>query len=191
MGVTNTGNTICRVGSSVTSSNAAGNPAWTNAGNITLDDGSFATSTDSGVGTTTNWLKASNFGFAIPVDSKILAALVSFRGASSGALFNTVSARIGLDDANVSNPSPQTITNPTTGLIRTFGTLSYQVNSTFGLNLTPYNVNTPSFLAELQSVFASGTVFVDAVWMSIIYTDAVTATSGNTQIRVQTRMAGY
>lgn len=193
MGTFNTGNALCRTGSTVAaSSNASGNFTWSNPGNITLDDGTFATSTDSGGGSVTNWLVGSNFGFNIPTESKILASLVQVRAGSSGTFIEILGVTMALnsDDVNPFN-APQFVVSPSTGTLYTFGTFGYSGISTFGLNLTPYNVNNPDFQARLQGLVTGGTLFVDAIWASIIYTDNVTSASGNTQIRVQTRMAGY
>lgn len=187
---------LCRASTVATSSAASGNPGWSNSSNITLDDGVFATSTDGGGGTVTNFLKAYDFGFAIPVDSKIIGASVQVRaGSSGGVLVQITGVGIGIDDNNTGISFSQTVTSPSTGTLYTFGSvlLGYLSSAagTFGLPLTPYNVNSPNFQARLQGLNVGGTLFIDAMWVTVLYTDSVTATSGNTQINSQTRMVGY
>lgn len=55
------GPTICGTGA-----DGGGAAPWSNPGNITLNDGSFASVVLTGIGTTSNELVATNFGFAIP-----------------------------------------------------------------------------------------------------------------------------
>lgn len=56
--------------------NSIGTVAWTNPGNITLDDGSYAQASILFSNAYTNYLVASNFGFAIPDGSQIDGILV-------------------------------------------------------------------------------------------------------------------
>lgn len=73
---------------------AVGTRAWTSVNNIFTSAASYATATDSGLGTwSTNYLQASNFGFSIPGGSTITGIEVEIDRSCNGTTENLVPGR--------------------------------------------------------------------------------------------------
>jgi len=62
-----------------------GTVAWTNAGNITANDGADATASAVAASSTTQFLKATNFGFTIPATATIDGIIFTIEASASGS----------------------------------------------------------------------------------------------------------
>jgi hypothetical protein len=150
---------------------SAGNKAWSNVGNILEDDSSFATSNLSGTNDTTNYLKATNFGFTIPSNATIVniaVRIVASSSASSTIKPNVVKLVVGgsvVGNNMVSNPG--FLGTSTSALI-------YEGSpSTWGVTVTPDDINNANFGVVYQAIFAaasgSATANVDSIFMYVTY----------------------
>lgn len=151
-----------------------GSTDWTNPGTITADDGLSASvalkDTDS------DYLKASNFGFAIPTGATIdgiairVKARVEIDG-STGAIFYVAPWK---DDSTAG-----TDLCGTQDLTTTFTNYDYGgATELAGLTLTVADVNASTFQCRIRchagnlSGLTSDYPDVDTVWMKIYYTEA-------------------
>jgi hypothetical protein len=150
---------------------SAGNKAWSNLGNILEDDGSFATSNLSGQNDTTNYLKATNFGFSIPSNATIVNIAVRIVASASAATTikpNVVKLVVGgsvVGNNMVSGASY--FGTSTTALI-------YEGSpSAWGVTVTPDDINNANFGVVYQAIFGaasgSATANVDSIFMYITY----------------------
>jgi hypothetical protein len=167
---TETGFTL--VGAGATVDTGAGN-AWTDPGNITLDDMSFAfTGVGTSVGgTTSDTLRGSTLGFAIPGGATIDGIELRVQCAYSTFLAGTpiiAGVVIGKDDTTIATPK-----TPATVLTTSFVNYTYGgASDLWGLSWTPPEINASTFQG-LLGVFNSGTgqiVACQAMWVNVHYT---------------------
>lgn len=154
-----TGDVIAGTGATV---DRAGATAWTSPGNITADDTSYATAV-----VPTDYLLASNFGFAIPSNATILGVTVKVNASESGTgssnyvpqlMSNTTPTLIGLAKSAVS-------VNGTTKVTSTNG----GTGDLWSATLTPAIVNNSGFGVAIWSTDTVNTLSIDWVSISIRY----------------------
>lgn len=152
----------------------AGTVAWTNPGNITADDAAYASALNVVDGGTTQYLHATNFGFAIPTGAQI--AGVQFRVeryfVQDVSLFTTRDHSITLIVGGVRTGTAKTIAGAwpeTTPAVQTAGA----DNDLWGCALTPAIVNSSDFGVALRAkhFFSSGQgdFFVDYIQLNVHY----------------------
>lgn len=161
---------------------SVGTTTWINPGNITADDGSFATrvqGTVSADGAITHYLKGTNFGFSIPTGATINGVLVEWKkkattasGSSNRWVDKTVSLVKG-GTVSGDNKADTTTNWPTTIAYASYGGSS----DLWGITLTDTDVNDSTFGVVLSGnptvpSDTSNTGSVDAVRITITYTDA-------------------
>lgn len=164
--------------SSATTSNANGGTLdWANPTNCEADDGSFATGGD-GVSTgTTYYLKATNFGFTIPITATINGIVVEVKRYSGllGASGTTDSSIVLLDKTGTpyagSDNKADTVTNwPNTVAYASYGSSSDTWNA--GAGLTPGNINSSGHGVAIAATITNGvnTANVDYIRVTVYYT---------------------
>lgn len=146
----------------------AGN-AWSNPGNAAASDDARASATVDA--NDTNYLKATNFGFAIPADSTIDGVVVEVER-SAAAVGDVAERRMLLVKGGSVVGSDKSIGTgfPSTDAYKTYGGAS----DLWGTTLTPADVNGSGFgcvFAAQQSVNGPGkTALVDHIRITVYYT---------------------
>lgn len=149
---------------------SVGTAAWSNAPNIALDDGSYASTALTTA--TTLYLQAFDFGFdaLVPATATIDGVVVSI-------------ARNTVDGSGVADSSIRLVvggsivgTNKSAGAFWAFGGSDTTVNfggsaDTWGVALTAANVRASDFGAVLSATLTNDAALVDAVWITVYYTD--------------------
>jgi hypothetical protein len=126
-----------------TGTDGGGSQVWTNPGNVTSTV-AYATNTPAG-GHSTNQLKATNFGFALPATSLIVGVVVTF-DAYASVVPNTLTVRI-LPGSGFGGGSPKTLTLSTTpGTTNTLGSAT----DGWGASLNASQANGVNFGVEFQ-----------------------------------------
>ena len=197
-GPTTTGVTICAGGSGTLSSSTTciatqsssrgagigatatgvGTLAWSNPGRINTDDNSNSTASRGSDGTTTtNYLQATNFGFAIPTDATITGIVVSvnrYGSANSGSDYvrdNVVS----LIKSGLVTSTNRALTT-TNWVVTTTNVASYgATNDLWGSSWNPADINATNFGVALSANITrnNGTVTANVDYMSITVTYTV------------------
>lgn len=155
---------------------AGPNPAWTNPGNILVQDGVNATCSVPATGLS-NFLQAKGFGFAIPGTATIYGILVTIvRAGASAIVDNSIQllkagTPTGSDKANTTDAWPAILTSTNYG----------GANDLWGTTWTPADINDANFGAELQASnptpLVSKQASVDYVSITVTY---ATGTGSNT-----------
>lgn len=154
-----------------TTQDRAGATAWTNPGNITADDTSYATAA-----VPTDYLIATGFGFSIP----------------TGATIDGVTVRVDASETGAGNSSyiPQLVSAATPTLIGSAKSAvtvnnTSQVTSTdggssdlWGATLTPAICNAAGFGVAIWSTDATNTLSIDFITVEVTYTLALTVADG-------------
>lgn len=140
-----------------------GTTAWTNPGNAAASDDAYATISEAD----SQWLRAIDFGFAIPDEHTIFGVQVdvelrstnSSRASDAGARLVVSNAVVGSDLAKITGI-------PTSEGLRTYG----GPTELWGLALTPAIVNSTNFgFAYAANAAAATTVSVDAISMTVAH----------------------
>lgn len=175
-----TGAKIAGTGTSVA---RGSNTAWTNPGNITANDGTVA-SCNSGT-TGSAYLRASNFGFAIPAGSVIngITAVVDMAESSSGT--ETVSVQLVNDAAALFGTAKTFVASGTTLTLYTSGSGTDKWGTT---TLTPALVNDVDFGVYVWYTTSHNTT-VDYISINIDYTPPVTGSISATETGSDTASA--
>lgn len=164
-------------GTIVDSAAAIGGSAWTNPTNALTSNGTFATNN----GTTTHYLKCTNFGFAIPSGATINGVLVEALGKSDfnvGGQFvcdNFIELCKAGGNPSGTNQNRATSTHwPTTAAYQSWGGAS----NLWGLTLTDTDVNNSGFGVGISTTqnktgkVAVPTCSIDHVRLTVYYTAA-------------------
>lgn len=148
---------------------AIGNTAWTNPGNITADDASYATVAVSNVAVA-HYAKGTNCGFSIPANATITGVVVDvkIKSGTTGAQFNSVKLCKAGTITGTSQSGGESI--PTTEGVQSYGSSS----NLWGTTLTPSDVNNSGFGVGVSVIGnASGqTVSLNDIAITIHYTVA-------------------
>ena len=157
-----------------TDNTGTGTIAWTNPGNITTANTTYATIYDAGI-TISHYLLAKTYGFAIPSTAVIDGILVTYGryaddNNSSNRIDDSIVKLFYSGSAVGTSQSTSTRWSTTVGGTKTFGSST----SNWGYNLTPTIVNDSSFGVGLAASLKDTTGYVDYVKMKVYYTvDAV------------------
>lgn len=143
--------------------------AWTNPGNITADDTSYATCASGSSGSA--YLVARNLGFSIPTGATIDGVTVVVNGSEHSAGSETVSAQL-QDDSAALVGSAKTLS--WTGTAKTNYTYGGSADK-WGATLTPAIVNDPDFGVRIWYT-TTHSVEVDYVTIEVTYTPAAGGT---------------
>ena len=152
-----------------------GTQAWSNPGNITSPDTTYAT-VDTSLGDS-HYLEASSFGFNVPTGATILGVELNItRHRSSGGVSGVVDTSVRLVKGGViSGTNEASATGWTTGdLTVTYGGST----DLWGLALTPADVNASNFGAVLAVATnaVAGVASVDYMSITVYYTNTLTLT---------------
>lgn len=169
----NTGFVIAGAGANINT----GNQSWANPSRITADDGSRSiVSTE---GSTSDTLKASNFGFSIPENATIVGIETRVqlrREAGNGGTFRYVN--VGKSDAVLG-----TSKNPNEAI----GTSDQNFDDggaadLWGLSWTPAEINASTFQVRARiegQFFGAPDIGCDAIWCRVFYLPALSADAGS------------
>ena len=162
-----------------------GTRTWSNPGNITSSNNSYATATSSGGGnSTTHYLKATNFGFSIPDGATIdgITVEIERKGTKTGGAGNWVkdsAVRIVKADGSFGSANKGDTSSewPTSDAVVSYGSSSDPWSESWSAAA----INDADFGAALSAVFQSPdapqTASVDHVRITIDYTEAGGATA--------------
>ncbi len=142
--------------------------AWTNPGNVTAEDGVFATSAITSAGGT-HWLKATNFGFSIPGGATINGITVEWKRKAS-VLFEITDAASRIVQGGTIGSTDEAAGGNwgTTLAYQTYGSGS----DLWGLSWTAADINSSGFgaaLAAQNSVPGAATCSVDYCRITVAY----------------------
>lgn len=160
---------------------SAGFDTWSNPSNITASDNSYAT-VSNGAGSTSHYLKGTNFGFSIPDGATIDGILVEIERSiltTAGAKSVTDSAiRIVKADGSIGTTNKSAgATWTTTDTYASYGGSS----DLWGETWTAQNINDVDFGAVLAVVTAAdvgtATAQVDHMRITVYYTEAAAAST--------------
>lgn len=167
---TDTGFTLAGTGAN----NAdAGDFSWSSPGNITADDGSYAAVSDADAGATTQYLHATNFGFAIPAGATIdgiQVRIARLRNGTPNVVDHTVQLIKGGWRSGTNNADTGTVW-PTTETNKDYGGAS----NLWGNTLSPSDLNASNFGIALRATTSGSSksqvqAGVDAIWIDVYYT---------------------
>jgi hypothetical protein len=166
----NTGFTLAGTGAN----NAdAGNAAWSNTGNITADDGTSAGSFPK-AGQTSQYLHATNFGFALPSGATIDGIVVRVDRLATANLITDHTIQLIIGGSRSGDNKADTMTTwPSSAATKDYGSAS----DLWGLTLAEADIESSTFGVAIR-VSSTGTASaqVDAIWIDVYYTsDAVAA----------------
>lgn len=173
-----TGLTLPTVGASTSRGGSETGP-WTNPGNITLDDGSFATDSITASSDWTPYLKGTGFGFAIPSGSTINGITLEINRKSSAANLVAADDLVSLVKAGTVTGSNKAIAGayPTTLTVATYGSSS----DLWGTSWTDSDINDTNFGAVLsftQGLNSDANASVDSFKINVYYTASGGANQG-------------
>lgn len=177
-------NTIAGAGADDTGSGGTG--VWSSPGSITASDNTRASTTNAGL-VASHYLKASNFGFAIPAGATILGITVAIERIRSGGIIGQIrdssiklykaGTLVGTDHADVDTNWPTT------------EALTYRGSSSdlWGTTWSASDINNSGFGVGIASAASAGTgnrvANIDAVYVSVAYVVA-SATGGKPQVKI-------
>jgi hypothetical protein len=161
--VASTGNTFPGTGANV---DRSGLDAWSNPGNIVSDNTTDAISVASGG---SDYLVASNFGFALPDGATITGVTVRVQASEHSAGTESLNAQLQNDSSTLVGSSKSATLNSTVKIVYTYGA----TNDSWGATLTPAIVNSSNFGVRFWFTTAHD-VRVDYVTLAIEYVDSGT-----------------
>jgi hypothetical protein len=177
------GTTYPTTGASVTA--GTGTVAWTNPGRIVLNDNSYASVRLTSSGQYSQYLQATNFGFAIPGDATITSIVVEI--GRYQANYTGVTARIRDESIKLIKGGnivgDDNADRVTVWPLNNEGIATYSpANPLWGTTWTPAEINASGFGVNLQAVNpgTTGSIkdgFVDYIRVTVSYTRATTVSS--------------
>jgi hypothetical protein len=146
---------------------ALGAIAWTNASNAQISDNSYATSVLL-LGQITNYLKATNFGFSIPLDATITGITAGVeRSSNTLNATHDNSVKLTVSGATTGNDKASANLWPTSDATATYGSSS----DLWGATWTPTQINDSTFGVEVSAIAdLAGTAQIDYVSITVDYT---------------------
>lgn len=164
--------------STVANDASFGVTAWTNPGNATVSDDSYATNAST---IFTQYLKATDYGFSIPTDATIdgiemhVELHADFNvGGVSGRRWDEKSVRLVVGGIVVGTDYATLVTFPitTSDTTITYGTPT----ELWGLTISPSDINASNFgavfAAEENRGDGDNTLYVDSIGLTVYYTTA-------------------
>lgn len=152
--------------------NAFGTVTWSNPGNITADDASYATTGAMGGSQQTHYLKATNFGFAIPAGAAINGIECYTKGFRSGGTMYPEIIKMVINGTVTGNNKGNLITEWGAGEAEKVVGAN---NDTWGLTPSADDIN--SATSGVVIAFRSGpdtpSISINSIKLRITYTPAV------------------
>lgn len=170
-------------GACVDDNTIAGNVAWTNPGNATTNNASYASAIllTTGSQTPSHYLKATNFGFAIPAAAVISGILVEWEKRVSLASATNIDNAVRIvkgGTIGATDKSNAADWSTSTNIYRSYGGAA----DLWGETWTPADINSPNFGAALSAKntsTTSRTFFVDACRITVYYYTPAVNNVGN------------
>lgn len=161
----------------IVNDSAVGTVAWNNPSNVSTSDNSYALASTGG-SETTNYLKATNFGFSIPTGSTIdgIEARVEKKRGSGGSVTND-SVKIVKSDGSIGTESKSNGNWSTTEAYSVYGSstdLWTETWSYIDINDVDFGV---VLSAALTGLMGSGEAFVDHIQIKVYYTEVIPTAS--------------
>lgn len=153
-------------GGTFATDSALGAIAWTTASNAGISDNAYATSVLL-LGQITNYLKTTNFGFAIPADATIAGITIGVER-STTVLNATHDNSIKLTSAGsvVGNDKASATLWPTSDAVASYGSSA----DLWGTTWTPNQINGSTFGVEISAIADSGgTAQIDYISITVDY----------------------
>lgn len=163
---------------------AVGNAAWNNVNNAKTSDGNYANSDTMGPGSITHYLKATNFGFAIPVGATIDGIVVEVERFSSVASVQDYDIKIVKSDGSIGAEDKATAVNWATADPDTYVTYGAN-NDLWSEAWASADINHANFGVVVSCYRISGlgvVANVDHIRMTVYYTEAPAGT--NMQVNI-------
>lgn len=146
-----------------------GTTSWATLTNLGQIDAAFATSTLPTTSSQSHYIKATNFGFAIPSDATIVGVLVEhYSKAAAAAAIQANHVKLVKGGTISGNDNGNATTLTTTVAYYLHGA----TNDLWGLALTPTDINASTFgcaVAFINTTAMSRVVSVDMIRMTVIY----------------------
>lgn len=156
-------------GTFATSTNNSATGEWVTPGNASASDNSYATANLSSAPTSTYYLVATNFSFAIPSTSTVIGIVAEVEKSRLGSVqINDDSVKI-LQSNVISGTEKATATNwPTSDAYTTYGTSTTDL---WGLTWTPTLINSSGFGVAIAGKVASAgsTARIDHIRITVYY----------------------
>lgn len=161
-----------------------GSDDWVNVNNATASDNVYATFTDNGTGSGSDYLKATNFGFAIDSGATINGIVVEFERKANSAAGGGSGARINDQEVKLVKAGTIQTTNKSAGAMWStteayvsFGGVADLWSGTW----TPSDINNSGFGAVIRVAGnrsdGSETASVDHIRITVYYTAAAGGTT--------------
>jgi hypothetical protein len=151
---------------------AVGTLAWTTPSNAAASDNAYATANPTGAGQVTRYLKATNFGFAVPANATILGIVVEIERKELDAGVNAADSEVKLVKADGTIGTTNKAAAPEWPLADAYATYG-DTDDLWGETLTPTDVNDADFGVVLSvtatHTSASPEVSVDHIRITIWY----------------------
>lgn len=157
-----------------TGADGGGGLAWNNPGNITANDGSYADCAISPSGTS-NYLKATNFGFALGGGDTVDGVLVTIK--TKSAIGGSTESSVKLIGVSGSSDKAAGATIPATDTFFNHG----GSKDLWSATITPSDVNASTFGVEFASSnanFFTETTYVDSIKITVYFTVGGSTLSG-------------
>lgn len=161
-----------------------GTASWSNPGNITVSDNTRASSSVA-AGATTEWLKATNLGFAITASDTIDGILVEIeKRSNTAAVMTDVDVKIVKGGTVQGNNKAEAPTWPTTDAYSSYGGSA----DLWGVTWTATDVNSSTFGVVISCTTSTNALAtVDHVRITITHTAAGSSQAVRTMHQVRTR----
>ncbi|MAH50425.1 hypothetical protein CMI37_31680 [Candidatus Pacearchaeota archaeon] len=172
--------------STVASDATLGDVAWSSPTNATTEDASVASASFTGLGETSEYLKATNFGFSVPGGATIDGITARFKAKQTAfAIFETEVKLVKGGTISGTDKSASTGLNTSTLTFISFGGAS----DLWGLTLSSTDVNASTFgvAMRVDDNMDSGDAEVDVFDITVHYTAAAGGGGGKFYKRSQRR----
>ncbi len=152
--------------STIVNDSSAGSTAWTNPGNAASDDGSYATAGMAGA-TTTQYLKATNFGFSLPGGSTVNGIGVAINRKGTLTRNSDSELRLVVGGSVSGDDKASATTWTTSDATATYGGSS----DLWGLSLSDTDINSSDFGVALRAQSSNtANASVDHITITVYYT---------------------
>lgn len=144
---------------------AGAGAAWSDPGNAQVSDDAYAATSPGGAAT--QYLQATNFGFAVPAGAVILGITVDVERTSAAGTVYDASVRIvkGGTVSGIDHLNPPTSFWPVADAIATYGSTL----DLWGVGWTPADINAAGFGVAIAATDSFDTAAVDHVTVSVTY----------------------
>ena len=148
-----------------------GTVAWTNPGNAVSSNNTYATATVNN--STTRWLTALNWSFAVPDTARVVGVMVQIEKKSDAATAVDNKVQLWYGGAAIGDDQSKTTDWPAADTYITYG----GINQTWGVGLDPAIVNHATFGVGISAKTTTASdinLSVDDVHLTVYYNTAIT-----------------